>query len=119
MIEELEKLLVIVVQPFKNSHQEAELATRYFSVFWEPLMVIRETWGFFSPLLSVCVCGQIAEGGKSSLFPYKLIIEIFSPFNKLIHLHSTFATRQFLQIKLNIRSVLFLMIFLANIYNVP
>lgn len=55
MREEPEKLLIIVIHPFKNSCQEAELATCYFSVFCEHLMVIRETWGFFSPLLCVCL----------------------------------------------------------------
>lgn len=90
----------------------------FFSIIWASHGNERNLRDFF-PLCSVCICGYIAEGGRSSLFSCKLIFEIFSPFNKLIHLHSTFATRQFLQIKLSIRSVLFLMIFLANIYNVP
>lgn len=38
MIEEPEKLLVIVAQPFENSYQEAELDTICFSVVYEPLM---------------------------------------------------------------------------------
>jgi len=73
----------------------------------------------FFPLLYTRVFVATLQRQEGAIhFLTKLYLKSSLPFNKLIHLHSTFATRQFLQIKLNIRSVLFLMIFLANIYNV-